>query len=155
LFPTSTTTRSSSAICRRSCSHDVAFSKVFRRVISKTSSAPELPLKYDLVMDLYCSCPAVSQSCNFKCFCSGSLGACCWPVLPLLFPLGASCAGVVGGGWLPAGLLILYSRLAGGPTGTMRDPNSTPMVTSWCDTKRPSHRRMVSYRGSARVCWGN
>lgn len=41
------------------------------------------------------------------------------------------------------GLLMLYSREAGGPTGTMREPNSTPMVTSWCDWKRPSQRRMV------------
>ena len=32
----------------------------------------------------------------------------------------------------------------GGPTGTMREPNSTPMVTSWCWTNRPSHRRIVS-----------
>lgn len=31
----------------------------------------------------------------------------------------------------------------GGPTGTIRDPNSTPMVTSWCGEKRPSHSRMV------------
>ena len=34
--------------------------------------------------------------------------------------------------------------LCGGPTGTMREPNSTPMVTSWCVTKRPSQSRMVS-----------
>lgn len=31
----------------------------------------------------------------------------------------------------------------GAPTGTMREPNSTPMVTSWCWTKRPSQRRIV------------
>jgi len=31
----------------------------------------------------------------------------------------------------------------GGPTGTIREPNSTPMVTSWWATKRPSQRRMV------------
>ena len=29
-----------------------------------------------------------------------------------------------------AGLLILRAREAGGPTGTMREPNSTPIVTS-------------------------
>lgn len=33
---------------------------------------------------------------------------------------------------------------AGGPTGTMREPNSTPIVTSWDKEKRPSQRRMVS-----------
>jgi hypothetical protein len=38
---------------------------------------------------------------------------------------------------------------AGGPTGTMRDPNSTPIVTSWCGEKRPSQRRTVSYESSA------
>lgn len=32
-----------------------------------------------------------------------------------------------------------------GPTLTMREPNSTPMVTSWWGEKRPSHRRIVSY----------
>lgn len=39
---------SSSAICRRSFSQDVALLKVFRRVMSKTSNAPEDPRKYDL-----------------------------------------------------------------------------------------------------------
>lgn len=34
---------------------------------------------------------------------------------------------------------------AGGPTGTMREPNSTPIVTSWDGEKRPSQRRMVSW----------
>jgi hypothetical protein len=34
---------------------------------------------------------------------------------------------------------------AGGPTGTIRDPNSTPMVTLCVGLKRPSQRRMVSY----------
>lgn len=33
---------------------------------------------------------------------------------------------------------------AGGPTVTIRDPNSTPMVTSWWLEKRPSQRRIVS-----------
>jgi hypothetical protein len=33
--------------------------------------------------------------------------------------------------------------LCGGPTGTIREPNSTPMVTSWCGEKRPSQRRIV------------
>lgn len=32
---------------------------------------------------------------------------------------------------LELGLLMLREREAGGPTGTMREPNSTPMVTSW------------------------
>ena len=45
------------------------------------------------------------------------------------------------------GLLMLREREAGGPTLTMRDPNSTPMVTSWWGEKRPSQRRMVSWRG--------
>jgi hypothetical protein len=43
------------------------------------------------------------------------------------------------------GLLMPSSSDAGGPTGTMREPNSTPMVTSWYGEKRPSQRRMVSY----------
>ena len=30
-----------------------------------------------------------------------------------------------------------------GPTETIREPNSTPMVTSWEGEKRPSQRRMV------------
>ena len=34
---------------------------------------------------------------------------------------------------------------AGGPTGTIRDPNSTPMVTSCDGEKRPSQSRTVSY----------
>ena len=40
---------------------------------------------------------------------------------------------------------MLYSKLAGGPTGTILEPNSTPMVTSWWETKRPSQSLMVSY----------
>lgn len=40
---------------------------------------------------------------------------------------------------------MLRAYEAGGPTGTMREPNSTPMVTSWCGEKRPSHSRTVSY----------
>ena len=62
---------------------------------------------------------------------------------------------VVGGGWdgvaddeeeggLEEGLLMEREREAGGPTGTMREPNSTPIVTSWWGEKRPSQRRMVS-----------
>jgi hypothetical protein len=35
------------------------------------------------------------------------------------------------GAALLVGLLMLNECEAGGPTGTMRDPNSTPMVTSW------------------------
>lgn len=42
---------------------------------------------------------------------------------------------------------------AGGPTGTMRDPNSTPIVTSWCGEKRPSQRRTVSYEELAWRPW--
>ena len=34
---------------------------------------------------------------------------------------------------------------AGGPTGTIRDPNSTPIVTSCEDEKRPSQSRIVNY----------
>ena len=30
-----------------------------------------------------------------------------------------------------------------GPTDTIREPNSTPMVTSWEGEKRPSQRRIV------------
>jgi hypothetical protein len=130
---------SSSAICRRSLSHAVTDEKVLRRVMSKTSSAPEAPRKYDRVIDLYVSCPAVSHSDSFICFCSGSFAT--LPLAPLV-------VGEVGGATVSlaeVGLLILYCRLAGGPTGTIREPNSTPMVTSWCETKRPSHRRIVSY----------
>lgn len=43
------------------------------------------------------------------------------------------------------GLLMDRDREAGGPTGTIREPNSTPIVTSWCGEKRPSQRRMVSW----------
>jgi len=39
--------------------------------------------------------------------------------------------------------LGLGGRALGGPTGTIREPNSTPMVTSWCGEKRPSQRRIV------------
>ena len=46
------------------------------------------------------------------------------------------------GGW--EGSLMESERDAGGPTGTMREPNSTPMVTSWVGEKRPSQRRIVS-----------
>lgn len=31
----------------------------------------------------------------------------------------------------------------GGPTGTIREPNSTPIVTSCWGLNRPSHSRMV------------
>jgi hypothetical protein len=48
---------------------------------------------------------------------------------------------------------MLSSREAGGPTGTMRDPNSTPMVTSWCGEKRPSQRRTVSYWAVSIELW--
>jgi hypothetical protein len=49
-------------------------------------------------------------------------------------------------------LLVLLSppmsRLfdAGGPTGTTREPNSTPMVTSWVGENRPSQSRIDNYR---------
>ena len=39
--------------------------------------------------------------------------------------------------------LALGGGAFGGPTGTMRDPNSTPIVTSWWGEKRPSQRRIV------------
>lgn len=52
------------------------------------------------------------------------------------------------------GLLMPRAREAGGPTGTMRDPNSTPIVTSWCGEKRPSQRRMVSCVGQRRWSLG-
>ena len=42
------------------------------------------------------------------------------------------------------GSFTFSSNDAGGPTGTIRLPNSTPIVTSWCGEKRPSHSRMVS-----------
>ena len=44
------------------------------------------------------------------------------------------------------GSLMLRDWEAGGPTGTIREPNSTPMVTSWWGENRPSQRRMVSCR---------
>lgn len=43
------------------------------------------------------------------------------------------------------GLLMPNARLAGGPTGTILEPNSTPMVTSWEFVKRPSQSRTVSW----------
>lgn len=43
-----------------------------------------------------------------------------------------------------AKVALLPALLCGGPTGTMRDPNSTPMVTSCCALNRPSHSRIVS-----------
>ena len=49
-------------------------------------------------------------------------------------------------GW-EDGSLMESVRDAGGPTGTMREPNSTPIVTSWWGEKRPSQRRMVSWGG--------
>ena len=113
---------SSSAICRRSCSQDVTELKVARLVMSKTSRAPEAPLKYDRVIDLYVSWPAVSHNDSFMCFCCASF---------LLVSLGDLDFGA------ELGLLMLYSKLAGGPTGTMRLPNSTPIVTSWWETNRP------------------
>jgi hypothetical protein len=88
------------------------------------------------VMLLYVSWPAVSHNDSFMCFCG-----CCFDE-----SLGACACGVD-----LAGLLMLSSREAGGPTGTMREPNSTPIVTSWCGEKRPSQRRTVSYQAS--VCW--
>jgi hypothetical protein len=58
----------------------------------------------------------------------------------------------VGGGF--EGPLMERERDAGGPTGTMREPNSTPIVTSWWGEKRPSHRRTVSYVGLVGRCEG-
>lgn len=40
---------------------------------------------------------------------------------------------------------IASSFDAGGPTGTILEPNSTPIVTSWDGEKRPSQRRIVNY----------
>jgi hypothetical protein len=65
---------------------------------------------------LYVSWPAVSHSESFMCFWSSSF----------TFE-GADDAGAAS----LVGLLMLNECEAGGPTGTMRDPNSTPMVTSW------------------------
>jgi hypothetical protein len=42
------------------------------------------------------------------------------------------------------GLERLRVSEAGGPTGTIREPNSTPIVTSWWGVKRPSQRRTVN-----------
>src|SRR5690242_6957248 len=86
-------------------------------------------------MLLYVSWPAVSQSDSFMCFWAGS------------FFEGE------GGGEAADGLLMLRAWEAGGPTGTMRDPNSTPMVTSWCGEKRPSQRRTVSWEGWLAWWW--
>lgn len=83
-------------------------------------------------MLLYVSCPAVSHNESFMCFCGGS------------FFDGE------GGGSVFEGLLMLSEYEAGGPTGTMRDPNSTPIVTSWWGEKRPSQSRTVSCISSVR-----
>lgn len=49
---------------------------------------------------------------------------------------------------------IPRDRDAGGPTETMREPNSTPIVTSCVGENRPSQRRTVSYCKASRqhVC---
>jgi hypothetical protein len=86
---------------------------------------------------LYVSWPAVSHNDSFMCFCCC---CCCF----------AGCCACDEGF---EGLLMLSSRDAGGPTGTMRDPNSTPMVTSWCGEKRPSQRRTVSYWAVSIKLW--
>lgn len=54
--------------------------------------------------------------------------------------------GLVDDGMLKEGLSASNPKLleAGGPTGTMRDPNSTPIVTSWDGEKRPSQSRTVN-----------
>ncbi len=67
-------------------------------------------------MDLYVSWPAVSQRDSFMRF--------CW-----------------GGGFEESSVEVEAGE---GPTLTMREPNSTPMVTSWWGEKRPSQRRIVS-----------
>ena len=83
------------------------------------------------------------------CFCCGCDGVWLDPFLPpaALLPRRSLGEEVILLGVVDEeeGLLMLYSRLAGGPTGTMREPNSTPMVTSWWDTKRPSQSLIVSY----------
>jgi hypothetical protein len=91
-------------------------------------SSPEdfMTIKVWQEVTYYCSCPAVSQRLSFICFCSSSAAA------PLLFPAadldiddGASAAVEEEKG---RDLDVLE---CGGPTGTIREPNSTPMVTSW------------------------
>lgn len=42
-----------------------------------------------------------------------------------------------------AGSFIAREREAGGPTDMIREPNSTPIVTSCWFVKRPSQRRTV------------
>jgi hypothetical protein len=88
--------------------------------MSKTSIAPDAPRKYDLVIDLYVSCPAESHIDNFRCFCFGDFGN--------LFGSDIDCD--EGREDAETGLFILSCSEAGGPTGTIREPNSTPMVTS-------------------------
>ncbi|KAI7506306.1 hypothetical protein KC367_g119 [Hortaea werneckii] len=85
----------SSAIWRRSLSQDVTEAKVLRRVMSKTSRAPEAPRK--------------------------GIASCVSAAADVIL------LGVVDE---EEGLLMLYSRLAGGPTGTIREPNSTPILSS-------------------------
>ena len=81
----------------------------------KLNSVTELrSAQHDRVIDLYVSCPAVSHNDSFICF---------W-----------FCESVFDGVSVVAsaeGSLTLRASEAGGPTGTMRLPNSTPMVTSW------------------------
>ena len=51
-----------------------------------------------------------------------------------------------GGGGGEVERVVVEVGWEGGPTGTMREPNSTPMVTSWAEEKRPSQRRIVSWK---------
>ncbi len=76
-------------------------------------------------MALYVSWPAVSHKLSFMCF---------W-LEASFFDDGEA--------WELEGSLMPRVSEAGGPTGMMRDPNSTPIVTSCWWTKRPSVIRMV------------
>ena len=65
----------------------------------------------------------------------------CWELSGIRMDSGCSVGSVVE---VEAGLLMPKLKLAGGPTGTILLPNSTPMVTSWVFVKRPSQRRTVN-----------
>lgn len=126
------------------------------RVMSKTSSAPEAPRKYERVIDLYVSCPAVSHRDSFIFFCSdtataagflGGSGRLGMPDDSCVDPSASRGDDVEGDSSRSAGLLDSMRRRvdAGGPTGKTHDPNSTPMVTSCVGEKRPSQSRIVNY----------
>ena len=118
------------------------------------------------MIDLYVSWPAVSQRDNFIRFWTGAGPS--WGFLrggvgrpPGLPPgMAAEEEGMVESSVEASPSLVLLrlrllfmwpsssnpsSSEAGGPTGTILDPNSTPMVTSWVGENRPSQSRIVSY----------